>query len=105
MDDETLRKLFGNATTATAEEKAFGDMWRNLIAMSAGADSSKDMLAKTYLLRLITAILVRVSLVASVWLFLFDVEKWAGMVIFACLAVMFGGVQPFSPSAKQKTSK
>jgi len=105
MDDETLRKLFGNATTATAEEKAFGDMWKGLIAMNAGADSGKDMLAKAYLLRLITAILLRVSLVASVWLFVFDPSKWVGMLLFFLLAAMFGGVQPFSPSAKQKTSK
>jgi hypothetical protein len=99
--DELLHKLFGSATAASPEEKSFGDMWKNLIAMSAGADSSKDMLAKTYLMRLITALLVRASLVASVWVFVFDQSKWVGMLLFFLLAVMFGGVQPITANASK----
>jgi hypothetical protein len=101
MDEDMLRNLFGKAAAASPEEKSFGDMWRTLIAMSAAYDSNKDMLSKSYTMRLITALLVRASLVASVWLFVFDVEKWAGMVIFACLTIMFGGVQPFTATASK----
>jgi hypothetical protein len=101
MNEEELRKLFGSATTATPEEKNFGSFWSSLIALNAGADSGKDMLAKTYLMRLITALLIRISLVASVWVFVFDVDKWAGMVLFACLTIMFGGVQPFTATASK----
>jgi hypothetical protein len=107
MDEDTLRELFGKAVTATPEEKRFGGFFSNLIALNAATDSGKDMLTKTYLMRLITALLVRVSLVASVWLFVFDAEKWVGMLLFFLLMVMFGGVQPFTPtsSGKSKTAK
>lgn len=106
MNEEELRKLFGKATSATPEEKSFGDLWSSMLALNANTIAAKDMLAKTYLLRLIIALLLRISLVASVWVFVYDPDKWVGMLLFFILSVLFGGVQSFTPApSKGKPAK
>jgi hypothetical protein len=98
MKDEELRKLFSGAGV-TPSENAFGDFLSKLVASNAGAEAQKEMviagieltgyqLRKQALLRLLTLLAVRLSLFASVWVWLFDAEKWPGMVMFAVLSVL-----------------
>jgi hypothetical protein len=98
MKDEDLRKLFSGAGV-TPSENAFGKFMSELITSNAGAELQKSMVAATIeltryqqskqaLLRLLTLLAVRLSLFASVWVWLFDAEKWPGMVMFAVLSVL-----------------
>jgi len=98
MKDEELRKLFSGAGV-TPSENAFGEFLSKLVASNAGAEVQKSMavagieltgyqLRKQALLRIITLLAVRLSLIASVWVWLFDAEKWPGMVLFGLISVM-----------------
>ena len=96
MSDD-YKKLFGESVQATEGEITFGELMMRLAAQNAventSAEVGADMIRKQTLLRMIVALVVRLSLVASVWLFLFDYEKWQGMLIFLILAILVGGVQ------------
>ena len=108
MKDEELRKLFSGAGV-TPDEGAFGKFLTDLVASSAGAEAQKSMviagieltgyqLRKQALLRLLTLLAVRLSLIASVWLWLFDAEKWPGMVLFGLISMMVS--LPTTPASK-----
>jgi len=108
MKDEELRKLFSGAGV-TPNENAFGKFWSDLIASNAGAEIQKEMAfasiklardtqRKQALLRMITLLAVRLSFIASVWLWLFDAEKWPGMVLFGLISMMVA--LPATPASK-----
>jgi hypothetical protein len=94
---EDYKKLFGKSVQATEGEITFGELMMRLAAQNTvqntSAEVGADMIRKQAWLRLIVATAVRLSLVASVWLWLFDYEKWPGMLIFFVLAIFVGGVQ------------
>jgi hypothetical protein len=67
----------------------------------AGIENSKNALNKTYWLRLITAVVVRLSLIASVWVFIFNHTLWYGMILFGLLTIMMGGIQDINLPRKE----
>jgi len=102
---DNYKALFGNAVNATTDEQALGALMASLAAQNAGAEASVDMFKKQFLMRLIVAVAARLSLLASVWLFVFDADKWPGMPIFFILAILVGGVQPLSMQTKATKPK
>jgi hypothetical protein len=102
---DNYKALFGNAINATTDEQALGALMAQMAAQNAGAEASLDMLKKHYLMRLIVAVATRLSLLASVWLFVLDADKWVGMPIFFILAIFVGGVQPLNMQTKATKPK
>jgi hypothetical protein len=83
-DEEVYQKLF----TSSSDPRDTLNIIQTITAISA----TEDMLRKVYLLRLIFAVIVRISFVASVWLFMFRIDLWYGVLIFAVLSLIAGGV-------------
>jgi hypothetical protein len=83
-DEEIYQKLF----TPSSDPKDILSIIQTITATNA----TEDMLHKVYLLRLIFALIVRTSFVASVWLFIFRMDLWYGMLIFAVLSLIAGGI-------------
>ncbi len=75
INNEELRKLFGASTGATVDEQTFGAF---MTAIGITADGAR----KKSTVQAITTLLFRVSFVASVWWFIFDSEKWYGILLF-----------------------
>jgi FtsH-binding integral membrane protein len=55
--------------------------------------TTQNMLNKTYWARMISAIAARLSLIASVWLFIFDHQLWYGIPLFFVLVLIYGEVK------------
>lgn len=53
----------------------------------------EDRLNKLYWMRLISIVAVRLSLLASVWVFIFKRELWYGIPLFAVLCLLFGDMR------------
>lgn len=53
----------------------------------------EDRLNKLYWMRLISIVAVRLSLLASVWVFVFKRELWYGIPLFAVLCLLFGDMR------------
>jgi hypothetical protein len=98
--ENDYKKLFGDTISATPEEQTFGQLMAKLSAGSAGLDIVTDMQKKNYLLRLISAVAARLSLVASVWVFIFFPDLWVGVPIFFVIAILFGGVKDVQVAKK-----
>ena len=70
----------------------------------AGIRSSENQLNKLYWMRLIVAVVIRLSLIASVWLVIFDPEKWYAVLLFALLTIILGTVED-APKISGKEKK
>ena len=70
----------------------------------AGIRNSENQLNKLYWMRLIVAVVIRLSLIASVWLVIFDPEKWYPVLLFALLTIILGTVEdaPKIPGKEKK---
>jgi len=90
-NDALYQQLFErkqeNPTMDTAQEA------QALLTLMASANVTEDSMRKLYILRLVGAIAVRLSLIASVWVFIFDPHLWYGMPLFLILTILFGGIQ------------
>ncbi|MCJ7759632.1 hypothetical protein MUP59_00615 [Candidatus Bathyarchaeota archaeon] len=88
--DNVYKQLFErkqeNPTMDTAKEA------QALLTLMASASVTEDSMRKLYILRLVGAIAVRLSLIASVWVFLFNPNLWYGMPLFLILTILFGGI-------------
>jgi hypothetical protein len=92
-DEELYQKLF--APNSDSENVL------NIVQTITAINAVEDMMRKVNILRLIFALIVRTSFVASVWLFLFRMDLWYGMLIFAVLSLIAGGI-PDSELLKPK---
>ena len=70
----------------------------------AGIRNSENQLNKLYWMRLIVAVVIRLSLIASVWLVIFDPEKWYAVLLFALLTIILGTVED-TPKISGKEKK
>lgn len=86
MTEDIYHKLF---TGKDPEDTPEG----NLLLLETSMSVSERELKTTFILRLICAVAVRLSLVASVWVFIYDIDLWYGIPIFASLAFIFGGIR------------
>jgi hypothetical protein len=83
-EDDVYERLFTKGQSS--------DEIINLLTTLTAANATEGMWAREYTLKLITALLVRISFIASVWLFVFNMDLWYGIPIFGFLSLAIGGV-------------
>ena len=53
----------------------------------------EGMYQKLYWMRLIISVTARLSLIASIWLFIYDYHYWYGIPLFFIVTLLVGGVR------------
>ena len=102
MNKENVYRQLFDVNKAKAEAPQVDEVLDLLTAM-ASANVTENMILKTHILRLICAVAVRLSLIASVWVFIFNPNLWYGILLFLVLTLLFGGVEDRSiPMAKKE---
>ena len=93
-EDDIYNKLFRDID--------LGKTTIDSMSLRASVLLTSKQIEHTFILRTIVAVAARLSIIASVWVFIIRPDLWYGILLFSVLAAIFGGIGDRNPLSTKR---